>query len=246
MSLWFRTWRRTRLVARHEREYGNLYEFHGIQVEIPKEISVDLKNALIKNKYESQERNFIKAYLPQDCDVIELGGSIGVVSAYTRSRIGPDARQIVVEALADLAEICRANIAKQDPDSRSTVVQAAISYSAAKTIRFMVGDNPHVGRIGDGEGTAVDVPVIQLEDLCREHKIDQFALICDIEGGEVELFDQSSIWKTACPLIILETHPNFYDEGGKTQDELVSKIKAAGFEQLGEDRGVYAFGRQIS
>lgn len=207
---------------------------------------MDLKNALIKNKYESQERGFIEAHLPQDCDVIELGGSIGVVSAYTRARMGPTARQIVVEALSDLATVCRANIAKQDPNNLSTVVQAAVSYSDAKTVRFMVGDNPHVGRIGEGEGVAVDVPVVQLETLCADHKIDQFALICDIEGGEVELFDRSSIWKTACPLIILETHPNFYEGGVATQSELVAKIIAAGFTQLGESGGVYAFGKLLS
>lgn len=233
------------MVARYEREFGNIYHFHGVEVEVPNSISVDLKNALLKEKYESEERGFIEDYLPEGIDVIELGGSIGVVSAFTRSRMVPHARQVVVEAIPKLAKICSKNIAKQDKQNRSTVIQAAISYCGNDSIRFSQGDNPHVGRIAGHDEAALDVPVIQLEKICEDHSVKQFVLICDIEGAEIELFSKSEIWKTACPLIVLETHPGFYDRGVSQQQELVKLIEDAGFNQLGETRGVYAFSRQL-
>lgn len=231
------------MVGRYEREFGNLYTFHGVDVEVPTNISVDLKNALLKDKYESEERGFVDAHLPDETDVIELGGSIGVVSAFTRSRMSPSARQIVIEAIPELAEICKKNIARQDNQQRSTVIQAAISYSGQDSIRFLQGDTPHVGRISQGEGVSIDVPVIELEQICADHKVDNFVLICDIEGAEIDLFEQSTIWQTACPLIILETHPRFYEGGTHAQKKLVELIKSKGFDQLGESRGVYAFGK---
>jgi len=245
MLLWFRSFNRRRRVAKFERKNGSRYTFRSISVDIPKDVSFDLKNALLREKYETEECTFIERYLSPAMDVIELGGSIGVLSAFTRSRLEPNTRQIVVEANPDIAEICRRNIAPYDTMGTSKVIQAAVSYSEKDSITFFTGENPHVGRIGGtGQGgKQIEVPVTRLEDICAENGIDRFALICDIEGAEVELIEKSALWKTHCALIILETHPGFYADGTHTQNDLVAKILAAGFRQLDAQRGVYAFGR---
>ena len=244
MLLWFRSFNRRRRVARYEREYGNNYPFRSIRVTLPKDLSFDVKNALLRNKYETEESGFIEEFLPADGDVIELGGSVGVIAAFTRSRLQPSARQVVVEANPALAEICRRNVASYDANGTSTVIEAALSYSGQETVSFFVGDNPHVGRLGGGaDGRTITVPVTRLEDICADHGIGEFTLICDIEGAEVDMIERSEIWKTRCRLIIMETHPDFYDNGVAAQSDLIARILQAGFVQLGARNNVYAFGK---
>ncbi|MEM7471497.1 MAG: FkbM family methyltransferase [Pseudomonadota bacterium] len=243
MLLWFRTWRRKRTVAAHERVHGSVYDFHGVKVELPPAFSVDLKNALLKNKYEAEEREYVETYLPQGCDVLELGGSVGVLASFTRSKMQSDTKQIVVEAIPELAEICARNLSTHDTASKSKVIQAAVSYQDAKTISFTVGDNPHVGRIGGAGSRTVEVPVVTLEQICETNDLKDFVLICDIEGAELDLFGASAIWRRNCRLIILETHPDDYANGADDQKALIATIAEAGFHVLAESRGVYALGR---
>lgn len=241
--LGLRTWRRTRRVARYEAIHGNSYAYRGVTVTAPNWVSVDLKNALIKDKYESEESGFVAAHLPDNIDVIELGGSIGVVSAFTRSRMAKDAKQIVVEAHPALAQVCATNIAPQDPYGNSKVVHGAVSYANSCEVRFSEGRNQHGGKIGTGGERSLIVPTVRLEQLCEDGEISDFALICDIEGAEIELFAKSDIWKTHCRMIVLETHPDIYASGQTHQNELLARIKAAGFDLLDSAGSVFAFAK---
>src|SRR3569623_274442 len=50
-------------------------------------VTPEIKAALRMRVYESSEYRFVRRYVPTDCDVIELGGSLGVISCTIRRRI---------------------------------------------------------------------------------------------------------------------------------------------------------------
>src|SRR4051794_25130001 len=68
------------------------------------------KAALFWGFYESAERRFVTRYLRRDLDVVELGGSIGVVSSLIASRLEGHARLISVEANPGLIDVLSSNV----------------------------------------------------------------------------------------------------------------------------------------
>jgi hypothetical protein len=69
----------------------------------------------------------------------------------------------------------------------------------------------------------VQVPVFCLEDEIEAHRAN--VLICDIEGGEVDLLMQSDL--TGIRKIIIETHYGFVGES--ETEEMMRKLISDGF-----------------
>ncbi|MCV0397599.1 MAG: hypothetical protein K5872_20515 [Rhizobiaceae bacterium] len=105
----FRDFFRRRRVARHLAEHGPVFDYHGLTVTVPPEAGLSAMNALIRGKYERDEAALILKHLPSDQPVIELGGSLGVVSKLAASRLAPGTPHLIVEANEDLLPACRAN-----------------------------------------------------------------------------------------------------------------------------------------
>ena len=62
--------------------------------------------------YESAELRLIRKHLPATLDVVELGGSLGVVAAHIGQRLEPGRQLISVEANPALIEALRTNITR--------------------------------------------------------------------------------------------------------------------------------------
>ena len=78
---------RRRRVNKHLRTHGRTFTYQGLSISMPEEADLALLNALLKGKYEAEEAALIQAHMPPDQAVIELGGSMGVVSAYIGSQL---------------------------------------------------------------------------------------------------------------------------------------------------------------
>src|SRR2546423_14009346 len=61
-------------------------------------IAPRVKASLFWGFYESAEIRFVRQYLRRDCDAVELGSSLGVVSCNVRRRLMPRRRLVCVEA----------------------------------------------------------------------------------------------------------------------------------------------------
>ena len=77
----------------------------------------------------------------------------------------------------------------------------------------------------DDEGISkkVQAPVFCLEDEIKVHRAN--VLICDIEGGEVDLIMQSDL--TGISKIIIEIHYGW--AGQRETDEMIRKLNSDGF-----------------
>ncbi|MDO9418743.1 FkbM family methyltransferase [Pararhizobium sp.] len=226
----FRDFFRRRRLARHTAEHGDTYSYHGCTVTVPERAGVGVRHALLRNRYEADEAAMISSHLPHGMPVIELGGSLGVVSALVRSRIGRTARHVVVEANPDLIDICTANAAHAAETGATEVVNAAVFYDAPFA-RFRITANVHENALdtGDGPGRLVEVPAITLATLYeRLGSPETFALVSDIEGAEYAVFAAEVDILAKVSVAVIEVHPDEFERQGKSLASFLVLGEAAG------------------
>lgn len=239
--------RRLRLAFYHWR-HGPGFSYHGIPIAIPDEIPFGIKKQLMRNRYEEPERRLIERFVDPAQPLIELGGSLGVLSAYTGRRLAPETPFLVVEANPRIVEACRTNArAGRGPDGRLTVMNCALAYGASE-VSFPVGDNVHVNRLSavrpDRQQTAT-VPAHTLAELRREldDRAGPYTLVMDIEGSEYDVLVNDREALKSCALAIIETHPHLFAERGKTLDDFLDLARDNGFDILAQDGNTFAFHR---
>jgi len=223
----FRDFLRRRRVARHFARHGGVFDFHGVTVRLPADVDVAAANALIRGKYEQEEAALITKHLPADLPVIELGGSLGVVSALIRSRLNSDTRHLIVEANPRLIEICQANAGHAGTE----VLHGAVYYDGP-IARFGIASEVHASAVGQGRSTeTIEVPAVTLADLCqRVGSPRRFALVSDVEGAEFDLFAQEAETLRHVELAIVELHPRNYAPQGRHESVLIRHAAAAGLQ----------------
>lgn len=168
----------------------------------------EIKAALFFRGYESAEYRFVSKHIPRDCDVVELGGSMGVISCAIRKMLDRDRKLVVVEADPRLADVLRRNLALNGCEANVTICQQAIAYPGGGTIAFIEGETSVSGRIAEA-GTAlrtIDVPAVTLSTLLDRNGIADFCLVSDIEGVEWDIFAHDIDALSRARVIVLEMH----------------------------------------
>lgn len=227
----FRDFFRRRRVARHLAAHGPLFDYHGLDVTMPQSAGLAAMNALLRGKYESEEAALIAKHLPPDLPVIELGGSLGVVSRLIRSRLAPATRHLVVEANPDLIDACSRNALANAAPGATEVLNAALFHGGPEA-RFRIGEETHSNALDSGgnAGRVVAVPAVTLKDLHeRIGSPSEFALVADIEGAEFALFEKDAETLAKAALAIVELHPKEYAKAGRSEGEMAGLIAKAGF-----------------
>lgn len=229
----FRDFFRRRSLAQHVAKFGWRFDFHGIEVEIPQDTDLAVANALIKGKYESEEAKSIVRLLPANRPVIELGGSLGVISSLIGSHLHEDVPHVIVEANPTLIEICKRNVKRP----ASQVCCQAVSY-AGPTVLFQIESNPHASRLSRAEildAKTLEVNATTLAALWDGlGSPDGFTLIADIEGAEVDFIEQDLETVSKAGVVIMELHPHLYVEGAKTAEQIKAAMARVGFSLLDE------------
>lgn len=175
-------------------------------------VTPKIKAMVFWHLYESKEIRFIERYLPTGVDVVELGASIGVVSAFLAQRMSPGSRLLCVEADPVLARIARRNAAWNAQGVEVEVVAAAISYDVpvGATVRLERAKHNIDGRLSKGGGApcenAVEVQATRLSALLAERRIERYALVCDIEGVEADIFEADAPALRCAVSMVIELH----------------------------------------
>lgn len=229
----FREWR-----------HGPNFSIDNTTYRIPAGSPYMARKALRRGDYEAPERRAVQKYLPTDCPVIELGGSYGIVSNTIRQRMGNDQPLIVVEAIPELTEICRANIRSNNRPTE--IVSAALAYSG-DTVSFLISDGVHTSKLSPSvpttneaePGRTLQVPATTLAKLREAHNIvGSFALVCDIEGAEFDLLQNEAEILRDCRAIIMEIHPAAFMNRGQSVTAFIALLDNAGFEIVSRDESV--------
>ena len=237
----FRDWRRARFANAYAASHGHRYTAHGIEVQVPPSVDAGVRYLLAKGRpYELEEAHFIETALAPGTPVIELGGSLGVISAVIRRQIGPDAQHIAVEANPDLAPVCRANAGG---GGKTEVVQGAVAYVDAPTVAFSRGRNAHEGKLArSGDAGTFDAPALQLSELVSRLPKAPFGLVCDIEGGELPMLqnEPASTFEHVSH-VVMEIHPKAFDAMGSSEAAFLALCAEKGLKQIERRADVILF-----
>ena len=228
------------------------FDFHGIDVYAPESVGLTARYKIFRGRYERQEVEAIRNYLSGDFDVIELGGSIGAVSALVSSTLWgrrctsrEPVRHVVVEANPLLIPVLEKNLISSEV--RSKIITSAISYSSTNGFVdfWYTADDNLVGSIQspDARATCHSVPAVRLSDILFQEKINDYSLICDIEGGELELFTEDTVALGRCQLAIVELHPAILARQGASTETITGAAAKAGLSKVDQFDDVYVFRR---
>ena len=187
-------------------------------------IAARTKASLLINRYESAEYRFMREFLPRDADVVELGGSLGVMSCLILATIDRDRRLVSVEADDRLVTASRNNLAINGFADRATVVFGAIDYSGADTVSFGAGATSIDGRVGAvGTAGTASVPARTLGAVIGDYGLTHYSIVCDIEGAEWAMFATDRAAVLGAAAIILETHDG---QDGRRWTDFVAQVRA--------------------
>jgi FkbM family methyltransferase len=201
-------------------------------------IATATKSLLLLGGYERAERDILKEYLNRTRPVIELGGSIGVVACVTNTLLTDRRKHVVVEANPDLIGLLIEN--RDRNGCLFTVLNRALAYGGDETIFY----RDAVGFLGSSVQVKttrpIQVPTISLRRIVEDYGFDTCTLVCDIEGGEMDLVrHERQVLRDRVETIIVEVHG--WRVGHDRAEEMIRTLEGVGFRCLHEREGTYVF-----
>jgi len=168
-----------------------------------------IKASLFWNLYESAELRFIEQYLRTDHDVIELGSSIGVTSCKIRRLLDKSCRLICVEANPELVQQIELNmLLNKISGDNVTIIPKGIRYHQSNHVDtfFTTGSSNIMGKIETRPAGVRRVETITLSEIIDKYQIDEFSMVCDIEGAEIGMIMEEKEVLRKCQQLIIELH----------------------------------------
>lgn len=180
--------------------------------------------------YESAEIRFVKQYLRQDVDVVELGSSIGVVSSHIAKHLGAGRKLICVEGNPNLASVLSLNLAINAQHLDFCILPSVIDYTKRpnERIEFYVGAT-NISSSLTGRGECIQVPSTTLSLVLAEQKLQDYSLVMDIEGAELGILLHDKEPLKLAKQIIAELHSVTHQGVNYSVNDLVEAIEKAGF-----------------
>ena len=194
-----------------------------------------VKLGLKNGSYEAPERNLIKQIDLKGEQIIELGGSIGILTAILAHKIGSSGRIISVEASNKLSDYSRIWLQKNKIISVVTGFAFPV-YSLKKLINVVNFDESGSNLTGIVEFQSEssnkliqdnNENIYDIQKLCNQYKINPTFLVIDIEGSERILVEQKPDFPSSIHLILIELHPWIYGE--EIQEKIIEVIIREGF-----------------
>jgi FkbM family methyltransferase len=202
---------------------GDVVDIDGLSVFVAEDYGRKVKNALRKGGYERIERELAPKFLTPGDRVLELGTAIGVI-AMTAARIvgAPNVR--TYDANPEMIADAKANFARNglgDIDARVGLCANRRQFVPGEA-EFGIDVDFWASRATGGNEDGF-VRRVSAPRFCLEDEIEAFGanvLICDIEGGEVELLNGADL--SALRLLILETH--YWAKGEAAIDAMMREL----------------------
>jgi FkbM family methyltransferase len=216
----------------HDRRKGHFAQVAGFRIFVDEDRYVSFIGALLDaGCYEAMERELVLRFVEHTDKVIEVGTGIGVVSMTAANIVG--AKNVVTfDANPHIVEDAKKNFVRNgmgEINSHVAVLVCREHFVRDRDCDFHISEEFWVSRllIGDKHDDKI-IETVKVRARCLEEEIDLHKatiLICDIEGGEIELLSDADL--SGIRLIIIETHS--WAVGITTTDKLISKLISQGF-----------------
>lgn len=214
--------------------------FRGMTIDT-REFETGVVARLFWGLYERGELDFIEQFLPRDCDVIELGASLGLSTSVIAKRLAADKKIVCCEANPEVIPLLMRRLRAVDRDVE--VKNVAIAAPGTDRVQLCVSQGSLASEVAQ-HGRSIEVRACDFRQVLAEAGLhDRFSIVADIEGAESHLLFDDPGALDNCAAMIFELHDTVH--GGKqlSIEDLRSRIKALGFTELARRGPVVAFAR---
>ena len=181
------------------------HEHMGIKIPIDKAIFSDtIIGAIKKGNYERREATEVQRIVEPGERVLEIGGGIGFVSAV--AALDPRVEKIVVFEANPLLMPVIAELHEMNGVANVDVVNGVLMNSThAEAAKFYVRQDFWSSSLAEkpwGYEIAIDVPTYSFSE--QVERIRPTLIVCDIEGGELNLFENANL--SGVKKVLMEVH----------------------------------------
>jgi FkbM family methyltransferase len=182
---------------------GGRFRADGCIFTVPKDVtSLRYRSCFMNGSYESDERELIRKWIQPSDSVIELGACLGVVSCVTNRLLSDKSKHVVVEA----NPFCIAAIYRNRNLNGAGFLIEHCAVGNQSEVTFYL--HP-VYIVGGSSQRKTDQPVRLPAKSLRQLENERgpfTALIIDIEGSELEVFESSKDILRRFRIVIAELH----------------------------------------
>ena len=210
--------------------------------------SYGTKRALKTGNYEVSERKLLKEQIKSGDIIIEMGGSIGVLTAILSHYTGASGEVYSVEASDKIASYSKTWLERKG----NIKVLRGFGFpvlSVNKNIKISNFDE-NAGSLGGivsfdsnaGDNNTSSDPVYDIGKIMAEFSATPTVLVIDVEGSEKIILDSKPNYPDSIRIILMEMHTHMYGEVVRKQ--IIQRIVDEGFVVKHDDMDVYLFERK--
>jgi FkbM family methyltransferase len=195
--------------------YSSKISYHNYLITVNNKVSYSTVASIYFGLYEKSEYRLISKYYRGSKDTIEIGSSIGGISSLLIDKIDQQKRLICVEGNKNIIGLLKSNIENNNTrnnkvEKKYSIVNKCIGdYEILKNYNFVDKTNTQVSKLTKRSKT--NCPsiqksnVISLANLTKTNQIENYILICDIEGAEVFFLEDTNSLDQ-CVELFIELH----------------------------------------
>lgn len=186
------------------------------------------KSRFLLGRYETKERQTVIRFFNRSLPVIELGCSIGVLSCITNKILENPKNHVVVEANPELIPLLEKH---RDLNNCSfSIINKASGYGG-KEATFYVHERFTSGGMQRPTDRPISVPTVTLEEIIRDNNFKYTNVICDTEGGEIDLIkNEKDLIAKKVFQIMFDLHPSIV--GKDAISEMCQELEEVGFRKV--------------
>ncbi|MEL6582758.1 MAG: FkbM family methyltransferase [Pseudomonadota bacterium] len=206
-----------------------MFDYKGLKFpDDPRLMGERMQQLISSGRYEREEQTGLPRFIKPDARVVELGGGIGLISGLT-CKLGVS-HMTTVEANPMLAAYIERLHGANDFTNTQVINAVALPHAQAQaagaSMPFYVTRPFWSSSLVEPKRKKyriTQVPVVSLEEILTRAEAN--TLICDIEGGEAQLFDGLDV--ASLRHIYLEMHTK--KMGAEAVRHIFSHLHTAGF-----------------
>jgi len=212
--------------------YTEVIETSGVKVPfVPAIITPKIERPMRSSRYESGECAALRRILRVGDRVLELGAGVGLLS--TVSALVPGVQSVTaIEANPDLIPLIRETY-RLNGVARVDLRNGVATAEEGPDVDFYIRPDFWASSLEPGSRSyskIATLPRYALKTLMKE--VNPTVIVCDIEGGEMGLFDAADL--SGVRALVIEFHAKVYGEDGVTA--ILNLLAAKGFDRAPKNK----------